>query len=237
VKKLSIGLLPTLEEKYGRYWWTEDEEQVFKDVFNQPFKNLIFTILSQNTSGENTRRAYLSLASRFLVEPYTLAEAEENEISEAIRPGGLHKVKARRIKEGSRYVVEKFGGDLSTVLSFPKEEARKVLKQIPGVGDKTADVLLSSIHGYREMLVVDTHMSRIAKRLGLVNDNAKCEDIQKSLKEFIPWNEIPQESWERIVGLFWLLAKHTCKAQRPKCGECLLTDICEKGIVSRLSEG
>ena len=171
------------------------------------------------------------------MEPYTLAEAEENEISESIRPGGLHKVKARRIKEVSRYVVEKFGGDLSTVLSFPKEEARKMLRQMPGVGDKTADVLLSSIHGYREMLVVDTHMSRIAKRLGLVNDNAKCEDIQKSLKEFIPWNEIPQESWERIVGLFWLLAKHTCKAQRPKCGECLLTDICEKGIVSRLSEG
>ncbi|MBO3755250.1 MAG: endonuclease III, partial [Candidatus Brockarchaeota archaeon] len=157
-------------------------------------------------------------------------EASEGKISKAIKPGGLHRVKAKRIKEASRYIVEKFSGNLSAVLTLPKEEARKTLKQIPGVGDKTADVLLTSIHGYRETLVVDTHMSRIAKRLGLAEDNAKYEDIQESLKEFIPWSEIPKEKWERIVGLLWLLAKHTCKAQRPKCKECPLANLCEKRI-------
>lgn len=135
------------------------------------------------------------------------------------------------IKEVSKYVIKRFDADLTTVLSLPMKEARDILKQIPGVGDKTSDVLLSSVHNRSETFVVDTHMNRIAKRLGLVNKNAKYEDIQRSLKEFIPWEEIPQKRWNRVTGLLWRLAKHTCRAQRPKCEECLLEDICEKRIV------
>jgi endonuclease-3 len=101
---------------------------------------------------------------------------------------------------------------------------------MPGVGDKTADVILSSIHGYRENLVIDTHMNRLAKRLGLVSKNSKYEEVQNSLKGFIPWDSIPIENWNRIVTLLWLLAKHTCKAKNPKCKECALARICDKRI-------
>ncbi len=96
--------------------------------------------------------------------------------------------------------------------------------ELPGIGPKTADVLLASRHGYGQVFVVDTHMDRIAKRLGLVEPNAKYEEIQAALKNYIPWNE-----GERVDGLFWLLAKYTCRAQNPKCHECLIMDICDYG--------
>jgi endonuclease-3 len=79
-------------------------------------------------------------------------------------------------------------------------------------------------------MVVDTHMDRIAKRLGLVRPNAKYEDIQRALKSFIPW-----EKGERTGGLLWLLAKYTCRAQNPKCYECPIIELCDYGRNSRAS--
>jgi endonuclease-3 len=146
------------------------------------------------------------------------------DLKEAIRSGGLYNVKSKRIKEISQAVLEKFGGDLAAVLALPKEEARKRLMELPGIGKKTADVLLAQRHSYAEVMVVDTHMERIAKRLGLVKPEAKYEDIQKALKHFIPW-----EKGERTGGLFWLLAKYTCRAQNPKCHECPIIELCDYG--------
>lgn len=94
------------------------------------------------------------------------------------------------------------------------------LTELPGIGEKTADVLLASKYGYHEVFVIDTHMDRIAKRLGLVEENAKYAEIQEAVKKFLPKSE-------RVGGLFWLLAKYTCRAQRPKCYECPLNNICD----------
>ena len=221
MKKLESKLLPILEEKYGRYWWpVEYPEEVSKD----PFKNLIITILSQNTSETNCVRAYKGLASRFEVTPEVLARARIQDLKDAIRSGGLYNIKSKRIKEVSQTVLEKFGGDLSQILDLPKNEARKKFMGLPGIGPKTADVLLTSRHGYSQAFVVDTHMDRIAKRLGLVGSTAKYEEIQKALQNFIPLDK-----GERVGGLFWLLAKYTCRAQNPKCTECLLICMCVFG--------
>lgn len=151
-----------------------------------------------------------------------LASADQDEIKEAIRSGGLYNVKSKRIKELSKAVLEKFGGDIAPILSLPKEEAKKKFMELPGIGAKTADVLLASRHGYSEVTVVDTHMDRIAKRLGLVRSNAKYEEIQKALHDFIP-----RDKGERVGGLLWLLAKYTCRAPIPKCYECPLTELCD----------
>jgi endonuclease-3 len=113
---------------------------------------------------------------------------------------------------------------VSSVLALPKEEARKKLMELPGVGKKTADVLLAQKHSYAEVMVVDTHMDRIAKRLGLVKPDAKYEDIQKAYKIFVPW-----EKGERTGGLLWLLAKYTCRARNPKCQECPIVELCDYG--------
>lgn len=223
-------MLQLLEERYAKYWWKEDDEVEYRQAMKDPFKNIIFTLLSQNTSTENTRKAYLGLKSNFEITPQSLFDADEKEISKAIRPGGLYRIKAKRIKEISAHVLKNFDGDISWVMKKPKGEVRQEIIKIPGIGDKTVDVLLSSIHGQREAFVVDTHMARIAGRLGLVDEKADYKQIQEKLKNFFPWEKIPKEREGRVVGLFWLLAKHTCRARKPNCNECILDEICEKII-------
>jgi len=221
MKTLDPKYIPVLEEKYGRYWWpVEYPEETSKD----PFKNLIITVLSQNTSEINCVRAYKGLAAKFEVKPEVLSLAKTEDIKAAIKSGGLYNVKSKRIKELSQAVLKQFKGDISSVLALPKEEARKKLMELPGIGKKTADVLLAQKHSYAEVMVVDTHMERITKRLGLVERDAKYEAIQKALKTFIPW-----EKGERTGGLFWLLAKYTCRAQNPKCPECPILTLCDYG--------
>jgi endonuclease-3 len=221
MKKLDVKLIPALEKKYGPKWWpVKYPEETSKD----PFKNLIITVLSQNTSEINCVRAYNGLTARFKVEPQVLAHAREADVREAIRSGGLYNVKAKRIIEVSKAVLERFAGDLAPTLALTKKEAREKLMELPGIGPKTADVLLASRHGYSQVFVVDTHMDRIAKRLGLVKSDAKYEEIQLALKGFIPWDK-----GERVGGLLWLLAKYTCRAQSPKCPECILAETCDYG--------
>lgn len=228
--RLPPELLPELESRYGRYWWREDGELNYQEISRNPFTNVVFTVLSQNTSSGNTRRAYLSLSRNFSVDPYTLSRADPERLSDALRPGGLQNVKARRLIELSKFVVEKLGGDLGRILDMPKERLRERLKDLPGVGDKTADVLLTSLFGHKEYLVVDTHMMRIAKRLGLAREKASYQEIQRALKDFLPLESLTEEEQERLSGLFWLMAKHTCDAKKPKCLDCPLSGICKKCI-------
>jgi endonuclease-3 len=222
LKTITPELAAELEEGYGRYWWPEDMYP--EDFSSDPFKNIVVTILSQNTTESNCIRAYRGLVSRFDVTPESLARAVEAELREAIRSGGLYNVKARRIKELSNIVLERYGGDLSPILRLSKEEAKEELMELPGIGPKTADVLLTTRHSYREVIPVDTHMDRLAKRLGLVEATAGYDETQEALLLFIP-----EEVRERTAGLLWLLAKRTCKAGKPRCTECPILDLCDFG--------
>lgn len=207
-----------MEEKYGKFWWSED---FYPDLSKDPFKSLVLTVLSQNTSEINCIRAYKGLAAKFEVTPESLAKASLNELKEAIRSGGLFNIKAKRIKDLARAVIEKFGGDLNPILEQPKEKARERLMELPGIGPKTADVLLTDRYSYREVLPVDTHYDRIAKRLGLVKSDAGYDEVQGALMGFVPRGN------ERASGLLWLLTKHTCRAQNPKCYECPILSLCD----------
>jgi len=219
LKILDSRLMDALEAKYGNLWETIwPEEYSFKDQF----KKLIITVLSQNTSNANTIRAYRGLAEKFEVTPQTLVSADINQLKEAIRSGGLYNVKAKRLKDVARAVLEKFDGDVASVLALPKEEAKKKLMELPGVGNKTADVLLTSKHSYQKVLPIDTHFDRVAKRLGIAKPNASYDEVQNACMSFLP-----EAYRERASGLLWLLAKKTCRAQRPKCGECPLSRKCE----------
>ena len=150
-----------------------------------------------------------------------IASADVNQLREAIRIGGLYNIKAKRLKEVSSVVLEKFNGNVASVLSLPKDEARERLMELPGIGDKTADVLLTSKHSYRKVLPIDTHFDRVAKRIGITKPGASYDDVQKAYMLFMP-----EAHRERASGLLWLLAKRTCRAQNPKCSECPLSGIC-----------
>jgi len=218
LRTLTQELVNVMEERYGKFWWPAD---FYPDLSKEPFKSLVLTVLSQNTSEVNCIRAYKGLAAKFEVTPEALAEADLDELKEAIRSGGLYNVKAKRIKDLAKAVIEKFGGNVAGILDLPKEKARERLVELPGIGPKTADVLLTDRYSYREVLPVDTHYDRIAKRLGLVKQDASYDEIQRALLGFVPRGN------ERASGLLWLLAKYTCRAQNPKCYECPIMGLCD----------
>lgn len=219
MKILDAELMEALEAKYGALWKTIwPEEYSFKDQF----KKLVITVLSQNTSNANTIKAYKGLATKFEVTPQVLASADIDQLREAIRSGGLYNVKAKRLKDVSAAVLDEFNGDVASVLALPKEEAKAKLMKLPGIGDKTADVLLTSRYTYRKVLPIDTHYNRVAKRLGITTSNANYHEVQKAYMKFLP-----KTYRERASGLLWLLAKNTCRAQNPRCPDCPLRRICE----------
>jgi endonuclease-3 len=155
MKTLDPKLISALEEKYGPLWWPEDMYP--EETSSDPFKHIIITVLSQNTSEANCLRAYKGLAAKFDITPEALTQADEEEIKVAIISGGLYNVKSKRIKELSKAVLDKFGGDVASILSLSKKEAKEKLMELPGIGNKTADVLLTDRYTYKEIIPIDTH--------------------------------------------------------------------------------
>ena len=123
--------------------------------------------------------------------------ADESALSLAIKSGGLHHIKAVRIWELAAYVLDEYSGDLSWVYTMPQDSVRIRLMEMPGIGPKTADVLLFRIHGHQDAIVVDTHMFRIANWLGLVERGASYDEVKRCLTSFFPWENIPVERRER----------------------------------------
>jgi endonuclease-3 len=219
VKVLDSRLMHALEAKYGGLWQTIWPEEY---SFTDSFKQLVITILSQNTTNANAIRAYQGLATRFQVTPQAIASADLATLKDAIRSGGLYNIKAKRLKDIAQVILDQFGGNVASILTRPKEEAKRMLMELPGIGNKTADVLLTSKHSYRKILPIDTHFDRLAKRLGLAQPTASYDAVQRAYMRFIP-----EAYRERASGLLWLLAKRTCRAQTPHCDNCPLSLCCD----------
>jgi endonuclease-3 len=196
-------------EPWGRY--TED-----------PFLLLVGTVLSQNTNWRNTRTAYSRLTAKFRT-PQQLAAADTRDIQELIRPAGLYREKSKRLKEISRSVLEKYDGDLRAVLKRPVEEAREELLSLPGVGYKTADVVLAFGAG-RDVLPVDTHVFRISKRLGFASPKDDHEQVRLKLEKITPKGRRAQAHMFLIQ-----LGRRYCRARNPLHEKCPINDFCPTG--------
>jgi len=188
------------------------------DYAENPFEILVSIILSQNTSDKNSIRAFLNLKNSVSTTPEKLAKASLEEIEKAIKVGGLYKIKARRIKGLANMILK--GLNLKEILEMPVELAREKLLKIPGIGRKTADVFLA-LFG-KKTIGVDTHAARVAKRLGLVSDDANYEEIRHALLE--TFNFV--ENFDYVHRLLIQLGRTFCKAKSPKCRECPLRDYC-----------
>jgi len=186
-----------------------------------PFERLISTILSQNTSREATIKGFENLRKRFTVVPEVLAEAEVEEIKECIKPSGLYNTKAPRIREVSRIIVEEYGGDLNSLSRLSTDMARERLLKIPGVGFKTADIILSLVMG-RGSFAVDTHIDRIAKRWKMVRSNAGYEEIRLVFEAVIP----PPKRNRAHLALIEF-GREICRARGPRCAMCPVYGECE----------
>ncbi len=184
------------------------------------FATLIATIISQNTTDKNTARAFENLSNKFRITPETLAEAEIKRIENCLKVAGLYHNKARAIQQVSRVVLKKYNGNLAQILSKPLDEAREELLQFPGVGPKTADVLLL-FSAKKPTIPVDTHVNRVSKRLGLVTKEADYETVRRTLQLIYD----PKD----YLAVHVLLISHGrkyCKAKTPLCKECPLARVC-----------
>jgi endonuclease-3 len=181
---------------------------------------LILTILSQNTSDLNSRRAFKSLTQNFPTWP-EVASAEPAMIATAIRAGGLAEVKAKYIKHALVALQKEAPGfDLSFLAQRKAGDARDWLIQLEGVGMKTASCVLLFALGM-PAFPVDTHVYRVAKRLGLIKDRTSADAAHLEMERLTA----PEDIYRCHV----LLIEHgrkVCKAQRPLCAGCCLADIC-----------
>lgn len=185
-----------------------------------PFQTLVVTIISQNTTGKNTAKAFEALSKRFSITPEALAKADVKEIEESLRVAGLFRNKAKVIKKVSQIVLNEFDGSLDWIHQLPFEEARKTLLTMPGVGPKTADVVLL-FSAKKPTIPVDTHVNRISKRLGLVPKDADYEGVRLALQSLY----LPRD-FLGVHLLFIMLGRNYCKALKPLCKQCPVNSLC-----------
>lgn len=185
-----------------------------------PVDELILTVLSQSTNDRNRDVAYVRLRERFPTWE-AVREAPVEEIEEAIRPGGISKIKSGRIQAILRALPDPI--DLGWMEDASVEEARDYLCELPGVGRKTAACVLLFAYGKREV-PVDTHVSRVGTRLGLFRPGAPFEELHDDMLAITP----PGQELEIHVNLL-RHGRRTCNAQRPRCPECDLRRMCPTG--------
>ena len=192
-----------------------------------PLAELVLTVLSQSTNDRNRDVAFLRLRDRF-PSWEAVRDAPVPEVEEAIRPGGISKVKSRRIHdilvaiEGANRVE---GLELGWMKDVPVAESRDFLVALPGVGRKTAACVLLFSYGLRDV-PVDTHVSRVGMRLHLLRPGAPFEELHDEMLALTP----PGAELEFHVNIL-RHGRRTCHAQRPDCASCILRRSCPESRV------
>jgi endonuclease-3 len=184
-----------------------------------PFRILVVTVLTQNCTDVAALRAFRNLDRRVGVTIPELSRANVRTIERAIHVAGLHKQKARGLKQLAKVIAEQYSGNLGIALDGSVEEVRVALQELPRVGPKTADVLLGVLG--RPTISVDTHVDRVSKRLGFAPKKAGYEKVRASLMQLF------REDDARFVPLYMMAhGRQTCRARRPLCHACPVENLC-----------
>ncbi len=214
VEERATKILRVLESRFDLPSWTNSSRH------RDPFETLVVTVISQNTADRNTAKAFENLSKCFKISPETLAKVELTQIEDAIRVAGLYRAKAKTIQQAAIAVLEKYGGALEPILQLPLEKARKTLMDFPGVGPKTADVVLL-FSAKQQTVPVDTHVNRVSKRLGLAPQNGEYETVRQNLQAIFD----PRD-YLAVHLLLIQLGREFCKATRPTCKKCPVNEFC-----------
>jgi endonuclease-3 len=186
-------------------------------LHRNPFELLVATILSAQCTDAQVNRVVPRLFARFGA-PQGLARADLAEIEELVRPTGFYKNKARHIKACSQTLLERHGGEVPRTL--------EALVRLPGVGRKTANVVLGAAFG-TPGIVVDTHVARLSNRLGLTT-HGDPKKIERDLMRLVP-----EKEWSDFSLRLIFFGRETCAARKPRCPACPLAHLCPYPLKTR----
>ena len=179
--------------------------------WTNPLELLVATILSAQTTDVRVNQVTESLFVKYRTAK-DYADSAPDELEEDIRPTGFYRNKARSLRGMARALAEEHGGEVPRTMSE--------LVALPGVGRKTANVVLGNAFGIDEGIVVDTHVRRVSNRLGL----AESQDPVKIEQDLM--RLVPEEDWTIFSHLLIFHGRRRCKARKPDCPDCVLKDIC-----------
>lgn len=207
----AVRALEVLQRLQGEY-----PDATCSLVHRDAFQLLVATILSAQCTDARVNLTTPGLFARF-PNAEALANADQEEVEELIRSTGFFRSKARSLIGMARALVDRHGGQV------PDE--MKALTLLPGVGRKTANVVLGNAFGRDEGIVVDTHVTRLSQRLGLTRE----DDAVKIERDLMPL--FPREHWTQLSHLFIDHGRAICEARTPRCGICVLNNICPSSRV------
>ena len=179
--------------------------------FSNPLEILVATVLSAQCTDQRVNQVTPSLFQRYRT-AQDFARADRAALEEQIRPTGYYRQKAGSIQGICKGLVERFGGEVPSRLED--------LVSLPGVGRKTANLVLSEAFGVPG-IIVDTHVKRLAVRIGLTRENDPVK-IEFDLMQYVP-----REDWSRLCNLVIWHGRKTCVARKPKCPQCVIRDLCD----------
>jgi endonuclease-3 len=185
-------------------------------IHKNPFQLLVATILSAQSTDAQVNKILPALFKKYK-NPKDFSGAELRELEKLVHASGYYRQKAKHIKASSEMICNKFSGKIP--------DSMESLLLLPGVGRKTANIVLSYGFGKTEGIAVDTHVFRITKRLGLSKAKSP-EGVEKDLLRIIP-----RKDWDAVNGSFILHGRQTCTARKPNHKKCVLKDLCQsKGV-------
>ncbi|HEY2164962.1 MAG TPA: endonuclease III [Gemmatimonadaceae bacterium] len=184
--------------------------------FKSPFQLLIATILSAQCTDKRVNMVTPALFKRYRT-PAALAVAKPEDVEEMIKSTGFFRNKTKSLLGMSNAVADRHDGKVPDTMDE--------LVKLPGVGRKTANVVLGNAYAKNEGVVVDTHVGRVSKRLGLTRHTDPVKVEQDLMKLF------PKDRWTMLSHLLIEHGRRICEARRPKCESCFLSDICPSSTV------
>jgi endonuclease III related protein len=220
-------MLRSLQEVFDRlqaafgpqHWWPGDS----------PFEVMVGAVLVQNTAWRNVEQAFDNLREANLMEPHALYALSVDELAELIRPAGYYRVKARRLRNLLRLMVEVYGGSLDAMFSADLATLREQLLGVHGIGPETADAILLYAGGLATF-VVDTYANRVLARHGWIGYDASYDEIKDAFESSLPADAALYNDYHALLVR---VGKDYCKRSAPKCDGCPLAEMLpEFGIVA-----
>lgn len=202
-KATSLKIIEILDKEYP--------EAATALHFSSPLEILVATILSAQCTDKRVNIVTKSLFKKYKT-AQDYANADLAELEQDIRSTGFYRNKAKNVKNSGKLLVEKFDSKVPDTM--------EKLLELPGVARKTANIVLSNAYGVIVGIAVDTHVRRLSQRLGL-SENKNPDKIEQDLMEVVP-----KKDWKRINNLLISHGRAVCTARKPKCGICVLNDIC-----------